>query len=65
MAEGARLEIVCAFIAYRGFESLPLRFVTDEGPIVESPMAGWAIRQTLTGAAALVLSCGGSTMRPS
>jgi hypothetical protein len=34
-----------------------------EGPIVESPMAGRAIRQTLTGAAALVLSCGGSTMR--
>ena len=25
MAEGARLEIVCAVTPYRGFESLPLR----------------------------------------
>ena len=30
MVEGARLESVCTLIAYRGFESLPLRHISME-----------------------------------
>jgi hypothetical protein len=32
-AEGARLESVCMFIAYRGFESLSLRQIVNTGTI--------------------------------
>ena len=30
VVEGARLESVCTFIAYRGFESLPLRHIIND-----------------------------------
>ncbi len=32
LAEGARLEIVCALTGYRGFESLPLRHIANNQP---------------------------------
>ncbi len=36
MVEGARLEIVCALIAYREFESLTLRHL-----FLKHPFSGW------------------------
>ena len=39
MAEGARLESVCALTGYRGFESLPLRqiIIANPGRVALSP----------------------------
>ena len=61
MAEGARLEIVCGFIAHRGFESLPLRHMplTMFVPARQWPRAtgGRELRQVRKEATVSVLSC--------
>ena len=37
VVEGARLESVCTLIAYRGFESLPLRQINEKGAPSRGP----------------------------
>ncbi len=47
MAEGARLESVYTFIAYRGFESLSLRQIQRTGfmPVFLFAQRSWQTRQ--------------------